>query len=377
MSLEIEQIGVSYRSRPVVSDVSFRAGDSEIVALLGPSGSGKTTILLAIAGLLPQSAEVTGRVLLDGKDISDVPASKRNIPLMFQDYALFPNMTVYGNVSFPLRIRKLPRREMERRTQNILELLHLNDKSLRRPQELSGGERQRVALGRTLILKPKVILLDEPLGALDRHLREDLLHEIRKLQQQLGITMIYVTHDHTEALFIAHKIAVLRDGVLQQTGRASEIYTRPLNAFVGRFMGSINLIQVRLKAVEHGLVLFETPSGLKLSASKVIQGFELGKQYLLGIRPENIDITDSGDGIQGSVEEVLFVGGVNRCAIRIEGYDELLVSNVAANSELKVGDNVRVLLPPSHLLVFEDSPQEYFQHRNAHGLLEQHHVDNS
>lgn len=354
MSIEVQNIQVFYDNHAVLRQVSFRVNNGEILALLGPSGSGKTTLLLAIAGLLPQTAEAQGGVLLNGQDISRVPALKRNLPLVFQNYALFPNMTVYGNIAFPLRVRKLPEKEINKQTWEIMDLLHIADKSSRHPRELSGGEQQRVALGRSLILKPSVMLLDEPVGALDKHLREGILEEIKKLRRELGITMIYVTHDQSEALYLANTIAVLKEGVLQQVGPSTTVYSRPSNVFVARFLGSINLIPTRLKALSSGIATFVTSSGLEFPSSVLSQDLKVNKRYFIGIRPENVVIANRDNAITGVVEEVVFIGGIHRYGIRLKGISELLISNGPAGHEIKTGDKVNVSWSQDNLVPLQE-----------------------
>jgi putative spermidine/putrescine transport system ATP-binding protein len=222
---------------PAVSELTLRVRQGELLALLGPSGCGKTTTLRLIAGLLRPSG---GRITLDGVDITDWPSHRRDMGVVFQSYALFPHLNVGQNIAFGLEMRRIARREITRMVGDVLSLVRLNDFDNRRTRELSGGQQQRVALARALVIRPKVLLLDEPLSNLDATLREELRHEIRDIQQQLGITTIFVTHDQAEALSMSDRIAVMKQGRFVQIGNPSEIYERPEDPFVAGFIGRIN-----------------------------------------------------------------------------------------------------------------------------------------
>src|SRR5215813_3667788 len=240
-----------------VDDVSLDVGRGEFVTLLGPSGSGKTTTLLMIAGF---ESPTSGVIELDGHDLVRSKPYERNIGMVFQNYALFPHMTAAKNVVFPLKMRRFPRRDIEARAQRMLELVGLRRFADRYPRELSGGQQQRVALARGLVFNPDVLLLDEPLGALDKNLREQMQVEIKRIHREVGITMVYVTHDHTEAMTMSDRVAVFRDGRIEQLGSPLAVYDRPANRFVAEFIGDSNFFAGRAdRSEEHTSELQSRP----------------------------------------------------------------------------------------------------------------------
>jgi ABC-type Fe3+/spermidine/putrescine transport system ATPase subunit len=237
--LVLQGLRKTYGSHHAIEHFDLTIRDGTFLSLLGPSGSGKTTVLNMIAGLTQPSA---GRILIDGADVTDRPANLRNIGIVFQNYALFPHQTVFGNVAFPLEVRRLSPEEISRRVKDVLVLVGLDHLVDRFPSELSGGQQQRVALARAIVFEPSLLLLDEPLGALDRRLRESLRRELRKLQRQTGITTIMVTHDQEEALSMSDQIVVMSNGRAEQCATPEELYRRPHNRFVAEFMGSANVV---------------------------------------------------------------------------------------------------------------------------------------
>src|SRR3569833_2065229 len=247
----VEIIGAEkhYTTVAALDSVSLAFEDGEFFGLLGPSGSGKTTLLRAIAGFIELDA---GQVLVDGDDIARVPVHKRDIGMVFQNYALFPHMTVFDNVAFGLSVRKVPAAEIKQRVEAILDLVRLSGLSARKPKQLSGGQQQREALARALVTRPKVLLLDAPLGALDKHLREERQVELRRIQREVGITTIYVTHDQEEAMTLSDRIAILNQGKIVQLGAPLEVYERPLNRFAAGFLGVANFLEGRVAAVTGG-----------------------------------------------------------------------------------------------------------------------------
>jgi putative spermidine/putrescine transport system ATP-binding protein len=305
--------------------VSFTVAAGEFFALLGPSGSGKTTCLRLIAGFdHPDS----GRILLGGEDVTDVPPYDRNVNTVFQDYALFPHMTVAENVAYGLRVRGVSAAERRRRALGMLELVQLGDFGDRRPNQLSGGQKQRVALARALINQPKVLLLDEPLGALDLKLREEMQAELKGLQQRLGITFVFVTHDQGEALSMADRVAVFSAGRIEQLDTPRELYARPRTAFVAGFVGSANVVEGAL-------------------AERLT-----GRDAPFAIRPELIEILPAGaatptDSLscEGTLEDVLYHGASSRCHVRVDGDAVLAVSRVESGDALPLppqGTRVRL-----------------------------------
>src|SRR5690625_1575091 len=242
MYLQFKNVQKTYDQKTlVVKDFNLSLDQGEFVTLLGPSGSGKTTVLMMLAGFEPLSS---GHILLEGKSIEKIPPYQRNIGMVFQNYALFPHMTVAENLTYPLKVRRLPKTEIRQRVEKFLQLISMPTFAQRKPTELSGGQRQRVALARALIFEPSIVLMDEPLGALDKSLREQMQFEIMRLHEQLGFSVIYVTHDQHEALTLSDKIAVFNEGVVQQYDEPSVLYNSPLNAFVASFIGENNILPI-------------------------------------------------------------------------------------------------------------------------------------
>lgn len=278
--LEISGVNKSYGNVQALFDVSLSIGKGEFLTLLGPSGSGKTTLLKILAGFEKVSA---GHITLDGRDITPLPPEQRNFGLVFQGYALFPHMTVFDNVAYPLRVRRVSRPEIEQRVGAILELVQLGPLARRRPAALSGGQQQRVALARALVFKPDLLLLDEPMSALDKKLRGDLQEQLREIHRTLGTTFINVTHDQEEAMHMSDTIAIMNQGRIEQAGTAVDLYQRPKNQFVAEFVGKSNLFNGHTESVR-GQTVFVTGS-LRLPVTDTHPSRE---SAVLMIRPEDI-----------------------------------------------------------------------------------------
>ncbi|MDF0498649.1 ABC transporter ATP-binding protein [Bradyrhizobium yuanmingense] len=289
-----------YGSAMAVDDVTLSVSPGEFVSLLGPSGSGKTTTLMMIAGFeMPDS----GQVLLDDKDITRLPPHRRELGVIFQNYALFPHMTVAENVAYPLRMRRVTKAEIETRVRRILDQVHLGALASRYPHQMSGGQQQRVAIARALVFDPPVLLLDEPLGALDKKLRQHLRNEIKTLHKQVGKTMIYVTHDQDEALAMSDRVAVMHEGRIRQVCAPQDIYRRPADLFVAGFVGEVNFVPITIRS---GVV--QGPDGEKLPAAQLP---EADKDATLCVRPEHLRLqptSGSVSGIEGHIVDLTFVG---------------------------------------------------------------------
>ncbi|HEY2620810.1 MAG TPA: ABC transporter ATP-binding protein, partial [Acetobacteraceae bacterium] len=291
--LRVEGISKRYGAAEVLQPTHLEIAAGELVTILGPSGSGKTTLLQIICGLVEPTA---GRLLIDGEDRTDTPAHRRHMGMVFQNYALFPHLTVLENVAFPLQMRRLPARELRRKVGTALDMVGLAEFGTRFPRELSGGQQQRVALARCLVYQPALILMDEPLGALDRKLREAMQIEIKRLHRDTGATIVFVTHDQDEALALSDRICLMNGGRIEQVGTPPEIYQRPLNTFVADFIGISNVLRGRVSACGGRLV---TPDG-ELAVSPAAPG----QPGALVIRPEHIAIAAGGrEGLAGSVIE--------------------------------------------------------------------------
>jgi spermidine/putrescine transport system ATP-binding protein len=314
----VELVAVTKRFGDVVAvrDLSLRINDGEFFSLLGPSGCGKTTTLRMIGGFeLPTQ----GEVYIGGEFQGYRPPYQRPVNTVFQNYALFPHMNVYENVSFGLEMKKAPRREIRRRVAEALEMVRLSGMESRKPKQLSGGQQQRVALARALINRPKVLLLDEPLGALDLKLRKAMQLELKALQHRVGITFIYVTHDQEEALTMSDRIGVMNDGVLLQVGGGEEIYEHPNSRFVADFIGETSFIPAKVLEVNAGLVRILLDGTCEVSAHAV-PGLVAGQEVTLAVRPEKLRITTGqaqGEVIPGCVEEVIYLGTDNRYVVRL------------------------------------------------------------
>jgi putative spermidine/putrescine transport system ATP-binding protein len=313
--LELNHVSKTFPGSVAVDDFNLRAEQGEFVSFLGPSGCGKTTTLRMIAGFEIPTA---GTITLDGKDLTFVPPNKRNVGMVFQSYALFPNMVVADNIGFGLEIAGKKKTETARRVEEMLTLIHLEDFSSRYPAQLSGGQQQRVALARALAIQPQVLLLDEPLSALDAKIRLELRQEIRRIQQTLGITTIYVTHDQEEALSLSDRVVVMSEGKIEQIGAPSEIYNFPRTEFVAKFVGQINLLPVEMVNLEKGLV--------KIGKQLVHAGQTLdhlnGHKLRLAVRPEELNpgFRENANNLNGKVEAVTYLGSIVRLRVDIEGH---------------------------------------------------------
>jgi ABC-type Fe3+/spermidine/putrescine transport system ATPase subunit len=324
--LLLEGLTKRYGDQVAVESLSLAVARGECIALLGPSGCGKTTTLRMVAGFVEPTA---GRILLDGADITRVPANRRDTGMVFQSYALFPHMTVRRNVEFGLRCRRLAEDEVRRRTSETLELVGLGALEGRYPRQLSGGQQQRVALARVLVLRPKLLLFDEPLSNLDAKLRVQMRQEIRRLQQEVGITSLFVTHDQDEASAIADRIAVMNAGRLEQAGTPAEVYNEPATRFVADFIGVSNLIEGRVEAASDGRLVFRADAGGVFGARGQASA---GARGALCLRPEKIDLV--APGVAGARE------GVIRRAVRAAGVMEYAVG-LAEGPELTVQEQLR------------------------------------
>jgi putative spermidine/putrescine transport system ATP-binding protein len=326
----------------VVRDLNLKIRRGEFLTLLGPSGSGKTTTLMMLAGF---EAPTDGRIYLDGKSIEDLPPHKRDIGMVFQNYALFPHMTVRQNIAFPLTVRKYSKADIADRVDKALKTVRLSGMADRRPGQLSGGQQQRVALARALVFEPKLILMDEPLGALDKQLREQLQIEIKHLHARLGVTMVYVTHDQSEAMTMSDRIAVFNEGRIQQLDTALGLYEQPCNSFVAQFIGENNRLPARIVSRDGERVQVALEDGTEVTALAVNPGAE---RTMLSIRPERamIDPPDSvgSNRFTARVEEMIYLGDHRRVRLTLAGMDDFIVKVPAghAHGTLALGATVTV-----------------------------------
>lgn len=347
----IEAVGLTrtFGEVAALDHVSLTVSRGEFFSLLGPSGCGKTTLLRLIAGLdFPDAGELK----LSGHDASRIPAHQRQVNTVFQSYALFPHLCVRDNVAFGLRMKKVPRSEIETRVRGVMELVRITELAARRPSQLSGGQKQRVALARALVNEPQVLLLDEPLAALDLKLRKELQAELRALQRRTSVTFIYVTHDQDEALSMSDRIAVMNAGHIVQLGTGEELYERPRTRFVAQFLGGCNLLPAKVSARDGSMLSADTAIGeLRVTASDARQ------EFTLAIRPEKILLNQPGapNTCTGKILETTYTGAETHCQIRVR--DEILrvaSVNSAGVSRLSATQQVQVTLPPEALVVLED-----------------------
>lgn len=358
----VELIGISKRFGDFVAvdDVDLRVAAGEFLTLLGPSGCGKTTLLRMISGF---ETPTQGSVHLDGSDVTALPPYRRNVNQVFQSYALFPHLNVESNVGFGLRMKKTPRPEARVRVEKSIEMVGLAGMEKRKPDQLSGGQRQRVALARALVCEPKVLLLDEPLAALDAKLRRAMQLELKRLQQRLGITFIFVTHDQDEALVMSDRIAVVNKGRIEQIGPGREIYTRPATRFVADFLGQTNLLPARVTNRSDGwvdlLAMEEIP--LRLPADRVDANAD---QVLLALRPEKLRLLSASARVmtgsfQVTVAENIFRGPTAQLLLRMTGGGELtaLVTNAnGASPAFAAGDRIACEISPDDVILLNESP---------------------
>lgn len=335
--VEIRNVSKQYGSLYAVDEVSLDIYPGEFFSLLGPSGCGKTTLLRMLAGF---ETPTNGRILIDGEDITDLPPYKRPINMMFQSYALFPHMTVADNIAFGLRQERMPKAEREQRVQELLQLVQIEKLAKRKPHQLSGGQRQRVALARALAKHPKILLLDEPLGALDKKLREQTQFELVNLQERLGITFIVVTHDQEEAMTMSSRIALLRDGRVMQVDAPRRLYEYPNSRYSADFIGSINLIDAEVISDDDGLVTLKTDAFEQLLQVYHGQPLLSGMSVSIALRPEKIRViescqTDSVNQVRGVIKEIAYLGDVSIYHVELPSGKRMQVtqSNIQALAE--------------------------------------------
>ncbi|CAA7602620.1 Putative ABC transporter [Acididesulfobacillus acetoxydans] len=348
-SVQIEHVTKRFGNTTAVNDVSLNIKSGEFMSLLGPSGCGKTTLLSMILGIL----DVTdGEISFNATRVDDIPMHKRDVGMVFQNYALFPHMSIRNNVGFGLDMRKVPKKEREKRVEDALSLVQLETLAERYPKQLSGGQQQRVALARALVVRPKVLLLDEPLSNLDAKLRKEMRIQLKRLHQDLGITTIYVTHDQEEALSLSTQVAVMSQGVVQQIGTPQEIFLHPCNQFVANFIGYANFFEGRLEGESGDNFIFRSEDGLVL-ATKKDQAHSVGDSVLLTIKPENIKLVEGLSGrnsVGGRVVVSDYVGNTTGYEVLSEFGDHLKV-NVLGFESFPEGTELTLYLDPAHLLM--------------------------
>ncbi|NVK47470.1 MAG: ABC transporter ATP-binding protein [Rhodobacteraceae bacterium] len=344
--VSFEHVQKSYDGETlVVKDLNLQLAKGEFLTMLGPSGSGKTTCLMMLAGF---ETATHGEIRLDGKPINQVPPHKRGIGMVFQNYALFPHMTVGENLSFPLEVRGMGKSEREAKIKHALDMVQMGAFANRRPAQMSGGQQQRIALARALVFDPKLVLMDEPLGALDKQLREHMQFEIKHLHESLGITVVYVTHDQGEALTMSDRVAVFNDGRIQQLAPPAELYERPDNSFVAGFIGENNKLPGVVEELNGERAVVRLENGELIDATAVNVKAK-GEKTLVSIRPERVEfkpelIPEGAHTIDAEVLEVIYMGDILRTRMRVAGHDEFVVKcrNTIDQMHLTPGQRIRI-----------------------------------
>ncbi len=343
--VKFEKVDKSYDGEIlVVKDLNVDVPQGEFLTLLGPSGSGKTTTLMMLAGF---ETPTSGEIYLEGEPISSIPPYKRGIGMVFQNYALFPHMTVNENLSFPLEVRKLSKSDTEEKVKKALSMVELDAFGSRMPMQLSGGQQQRVALARALVFEPRLVLMDEPLGALDKKLREQMQYEIKHIHERIGITVVYVTHDQSEALTMSNRIAVFNDGKIQQISTPDVLYEKPDNAFVAQFIGENNQIKGKVKSINGTNCVIETENGEDIVSLKVNVS-SVGENSTISLRPERVAInTSEGEfenKFEAQVKELIYLGDHIRTRVEVCGNDQFIVKvpNSYKGSNLEEGTKVKL-----------------------------------
>ncbi len=342
--VKFDKVDKSYDGKVlVVKDLNLDIAEGEFITMLGPSGSGKTTCLMMLAGF---ETPTNGEIYLDGNPISNIPPHKRGIGMVFQNYALFPHMTVYENLAFPLRVRKISKEDTDKKVEKALSMVSLSGFGNRMPAQLSGGQQQRVAVARALVFDPAVVLMDEPLGALDKNLRESMQYEIKHIHESIGVTVVYVTHDQGEALTMSNRIAVFNDGKVQQLSSPDKLYEEPVNSFVAEFIGENNTFQGEVADISQDKCKIKLDSGNEILANP-IRVKSKGEKSIVSLRPERaiIDPDEKMDNkFKGKIEEVIYHGDHTRVRLDLLGNKEFIlkVPNSSARMDIKLGNEIKI-----------------------------------
>ena len=342
--VKFDKVDKSYDGKVlVVKDLNLDIAEGEFITMLGPSGSGKTTCLMMLAGF---ETPTNGEIYLDKKPISNIPPHKRGIGMVFQNYALFPHMTVYENLAFPLRVRKISKDDIDKKVDKALSMVSLLGFENRMPGQLSGGQQQRVAVARALVFDPAVVLMDEPLGALDKNLRESMQYEIKHIHESIGVTVVYVTHDQGEALTMSNRIAVFNDGKVQQLSSPDKLYEEPVNSFVAEFIGENNRFSGQVTDVSKDKCKVKLDDGSEILANPITVKSN-GDKTIVSLRPERalINTKDNMENnFKGKIEEIIYHGDHTRVRLNLLGNKDFIlkVPNSSANMDIKLGNQINV-----------------------------------
>ncbi|WP_439123782.1 ABC transporter ATP-binding protein [Marivita sp.] len=342
--VEFERVQKSYDGvQLVVKDLNLTMPKGEFLTMLGPSGSGKTTCLMMLAGF---ETATHGDIRLDGKPINNIPPHKRGIGMVFQNYALFPHMTIAENLSFPLEVRNIGKSDREAKVKRALDMVEMGAFGGRRPAQLSGGQQQRIALARALVFEPELVLMDEPLGALDKQLREKMQFEITDLAHKLGITVVYVTHDQTEALTMSDRVAVFDDGRIQQLAPPDELYEAPQNSFVAQFIGENNTLEGVIREIKGDTCVVQLDDGGLIDA-KPVNVTKVGERTRVSIRPERVEINkdrlqEGAHTLKAEVLEFIYMGDIFRTRLSVAGNDEFVIKTRNAPDQVRLEPGTQI-----------------------------------
>ena len=342
--VKFDKVDKSYDGKVlVVKDLNLDIAEGAFITMLGPSGSGKTTCLMMLAGF---ETPTNGEIYLDKNPISNIPPHKRGIGMVFQNYALFPHMTVYENLAFPLRVRKISKEDTDKKVDKALSMVSLSGFENRMPGQLSGGQQQRVAVARALVFDPAVVLMDEPLGALDKNLRESMQYEIKHIHESIGVTVVYVTHDQGEALTMSNRIAVFNDGKVQQLSSPDKLYEEPVNSFVAEFIGENNRFSGQVTDVSKDKCKVKLDDGSEILANPITVKSN-GEKTIVSLRPERALINTKDkmeNNFKGKIEEIIYHGDHTRVRLNLLGNKDFIlkVPNSSANMDIKLGNQINV-----------------------------------
>ncbi len=355
--VSLQHVEKWYGNNHVVKDMNLEIAEGEFLTLLGPSGCGKTTTLRMIAGF---EDATDGIILVQGERVEDKQPYQRDVNTVFQNYSLFPHMTVYDNVAYGPTIKKVPKAEIRKKVGEMLEMVQMSGYEKRKPDELSGGQKQRVAIARALINQPRVLLLDEPLGALDLKLRKQMQIELKRLQKKLEITFVYVTHDQEEAMTMSDRIAVMRDGIIEQIDTPSHIYQRPATRFVADFIGESNILEGTVKEDRDGLIIIDTGHGTIAACSQ--EAFKRGDQVCVSVRPEAMDVVKEPTdqfSLMAAVTDSVFMGTLTKTLLRTDAGQEIKISRFETDGLMTEGSRVCLCWKPEKAVVLRpDRPDK-------------------
>lgn len=350
VTINVDNVVKKFGDNTVINGLSLNIKKGELFTLLGPSGCGKTTLLRMIIGF---NSIDGGKIEIDENAVNNIPVSKRNMGMVFQNYAIFPHMNVRGNIRFGLKNRKIGKEETEKRIDDILKVVKIEDYADRMPDKLSGGQQQRVALARAIVIHPDVLLMDEPLSNLDAKLRVEMRNAIKSIQQTVGITTVYVTHDQEEALAISDRIAVMNEGVIQQIGHPKEIYERPTNIFVSKFIGTSNVLSATIKEVENRKHIRFTES-YTVEVPNISERVNAGEEVLVSVRPQEFLITNDSSGIKAVIKSTMFLGVNTHYFMDIGKGEEIeVVQNPDVPDLLPEGETVYLKVKPQKINIFD------------------------